>query len=160
MSETKVGIIRETKGGKWMIEIDGKEVLQTKSLVWVKSNARKSAKLSKTGVRIFDVTEDGKTTRWDMDAKTVKAKKSTTPGGKKTKTTKTVPVKTETITVDGMNKLEGLSKTGKLMSRSNTVTVIEFLTKDKIAILQEFSTKTGEQVNHSPHHGWKIPQSA
>ena len=163
MSNEKIGVVRETENGKWVIEVDGIEILQTKSLVWVKSNARKSAKLRKSGVRVFDVTENGKVTRWDMDAKPVRkpitAKKSSKKGKKSAKAS-TPTVETITVVVEGMLSLEGKTKKGKLLSQSPQVTVLEFQTKDGLKFPTEFSTKTGEQLNHSPHYGWKIVKSA
>ena len=64
MNEIKVGIIRENiELNRWEVLVDDKVISHTKTLAWIKGNIRKSVKIRKAGVRIFDVFQNGETIR-------------------------------------------------------------------------------------------------
>lgn len=161
MNEVIAEIAENTEANRWEVTVDGKVMMHTKSLVWVKSNFRKSAKLRKAGVTTIFVTENGKREVWDPTAPTKRGRKAGTKVAKKVGTSKVAKKSAaKTVRVIGTGALEGKEKVGKAVVEGKT-TLIEFESKKgNGTYTQEFDTKTGVQITTNPYHIWEIAKSA
>lgn len=164
MSEETVGVIQENPAeNRWEVLVNGELLTHTKTLAWVKCNMRKSTKVLKSGVKVFDVIEDGETTRFEPfspRAKKVKvAKKPVKPEAPATPAP--APVN-EKVTIEGLEKLSGHTREGLIIARDgkNKLIIAEFTSVNGESVIMEFHSRSGMQKTENPYHKWRIVKSA
>ena len=156
--DTKVAVIQQnTNLNRWEVVVDGKVELHTKTLAWVQSNIRKSTKMKKLNVTSYVIKTNFGEVVWNPEEPTKRGRKPKAQAKQPEVATETAPVQeVEQVRVVGLEKLVGSEKIGRLVSRTNSTTVVEFDTKEGGIMQYEFDTSSGEQRTENPFHKWKI----
>ena len=119
-------IKKNNETGNWEVIFDGKTLMKTRELVWLKGNFKKSAKVAKLGISKAIIYDGNSTYTWNPFKNEQKKAKNMEKTINRNDNTDDLGF----VEIEGMRMLKGLKKRARVVSRGTMTTILELEATD------------------------------